>query len=381
MMVALLNAALPLLLAATANAAPLAPTVHLEADTIRADENGSWTIPFTLHNPGEYGLFGDSLFLDITVLDRGVSRTPRHNSLAFPFLIQQMGTVGAGEDKPMSFSLAAPCERAALVVRLYLHGGGHGPAYAFRETLTAEPGALTAAMPSTFVTARGNKQIECLSAPASASGPVPGLLLVPAETAHARLLARTAVRLAARGMNVVVVSPPGYGQSDGPADMAGPATLVALEAALARLVALPGTDRARLAVWGTGRGATAALLLAARHPEIARVVAQDAGYDLWATWRAADATTAANIVAEAGSDSAGWKARSPLLAAARVDARVLVLQGVDPGAPVDPARAFVAARLAGGAPVDTVWAAPGTHRLRKDGMRAGIEFLMAPARP
>jgi pimeloyl-ACP methyl ester carboxylesterase len=377
MILALVNAALPLLLAATAEAAPALPAVHLDADTVRADDKGTWVVPLTLHNPGAMGLYGDSMYVDITDLDPGVSRAPRRSTVSMAFWVQRGGAVGGGEDKTLMLSLQATCERARIALRMYEHDGAHA-SYVFRESLLAEPGAQSAALPSTFLALKAGR-IEIVTAGSTTAGPAPGVLLVPSETAHARKLARTASQLAARGMNVVAVSPPGYGLSDGPADMAGPATLAALEAALAKLAALPGTDRKRLAVWGAGRGATAALLLAARHPEITRVVAHDAGYDLRASWRAADAATAANIVAEAGGDSAGWKARSPLLVAGKLAAAVLVIQGGDPAVPAGPARAFVAARLAAHAPVDTIWAAPGAPRPRKDPLRAGIEFLAAPA--
>ncbi len=376
MITALLHAALPLLLAATTDAAAGAPTVRVASDTVRADENGMWPLTLALRNPGQYSLRGDSLFADVTDLDPGVSRAPRTTTATLSFFIQRAGTVGSNENKVCTIAFLASCERARIVLRLAMHDGGGTP-YAFRDSLVAEPGPLAAALPSSFVVVKG-RRVELVTVPAGAAGKVPGVLLVPAETAHARRLAFPASQIAARGINVVAVSPPGYGLSDGPADMCGPATLAALEAALARLVAMPGTDRTQLAVWGTGRGATAALLLAARHPEIARVIAQDAGYDLWASWRAADEATRADIAAEAGADSAGWKARSPLLAPGRLAAPVLVIQSDDPGAPMAQARAFAAARFAARAPVDTLWAVPGGHRLRKDAMRTGIEFLARP---
>ena len=377
-MMTLLNAALPLLLAVTTNAAAVVPTLRVSPDTVRTDENGTWPLAMVVHNPGQFGLYGDSLFADITDLDPGVSRSPRATTVPLSFILQRGGAVGSNEERALTVSPPATCERARIVLRAVMHSGD-GKSYAFRESLVAEPGPLSAALPSSFLTVKG-RRVEIVTVPASgAVGAVPGVLLVPAETAHARRLVPIALQIAARGINVIVVSPPGYGQSDGPADMAGPATLAALEAALAKLAALPGADRRQLAVWGTGRGATAALLLAARHPDIHKVIAQNAGYDLWASWRAADAATAANIAAEAGADSAGWKARSPLLAAVRLAAPVLVIQGNDPGAPVAPARAFAAARAAALAPVDTVWAVPGSRRLRKDPLRAGIEFLAAPA--
>jgi len=50
------------------------------------------------------------------------------------------------------------------------------------------------------------------------------------------------------------VSQPGFGTSAGPADLAGPATLAALEAALAELKRMPGIDPKRVFVLGHSQG-------------------------------------------------------------------------------------------------------------------------------
>ena len=51
--------------------------------------------------------------------------------------------------------------------------------------------------------------------------------------------------------------------------------------------------------------------------------------DLWATYRAADAShrddIRSDIIAQAGRDSAAWKARSPLLQASRIHAALCVV--------------------------------------------------------
>jgi pimeloyl-ACP methyl ester carboxylesterase len=370
--------ALALLLVAGTAAAAERPSFAVDADTVAADRRGNWAIPVTMRNPGEMGLYGDSLRVEVLDRDPGVSRAPRLHTSGFDFLLRRMGTMGAGEERRFSLVLAAPCESALIRIHAYAHTGSDGPPSAWTDSVLATPGPLSAAMPSEFLQVDG-RRVELVAAPApEGAGTVPGLLLVPSEHEHARSLLRRAAEFAARGLNVVAVSPPGYGRSDGPADLAGPATLAALSAALDRLAAMPGTAPDRLAVWGAGRGATAALLLAARRPEIERVVAQDALYDLPASRRAADPATAADMVAEAGRDSAAWRSRSPLPAAVAAPARVLILQAMEPSAP---ARAFAAARLAAGTPVDTVWALPGGHQLRRDANRAVIEFLGLPSHP
>ena len=203
MIAALVSSALPLLLAATADAAPLAPTVHLEADTVRADENGTWVIPITFHNPGPMGLYGDSMYVDVTDLDPGVSRAPRRSTVSMGFWIKRGGAVGGGEDKTLPFSLQATCERAKLALRMYVHDGGH-VAYTFRESLLAGPGALAASMPSAFLELKG-KRIEIMTAATAVTGPVPHtarrLRSVPGSAASFASAASSAASVAGPAMS------------------------------------------------------------------------------------------------------------------------------------------------------------------------------------
>ena len=355
------------------------PTMTCDADTVRADELGDWHFALTVTNPGTYSIRGDSLIAEVTDLDPGVTRAPRHSRLSLDIFFRAAGTVSAGETGSPHPMFPATAERARIVFRGYVHDN-QGGAYAFRDSVIAEGGPLTDAHASRFTKVKG-KRIEIVSSPANGAASVPGVLLVPSEYGDARKLLRRGAQCEAQGLHWVAVSPPGYGQSEGAADLAGPATLAALEAGLEQLAAIPGTDKTRLAVWGTGRGATAALLLAAKHPELKRVVAQDASYDLWASARAADPATRSNIVTEAGSDSAAWRARSPLLMAAAPKAKLLVIFGGDSAAPIDPALAYVAARAAAGAPADTLYGRPGSRRFRKDPVRTALDFLLAPSQP
>ena len=159
-----------------------------------------------------------------------------------------------------------------------------------------------------------------------AGGPAPGVLLVHDESSQARRLLQLANAYAQRGWNVLVVSQPGYGTSSGARDWAGPGTLAALSAALDKLKATRGVDPARLYVQGSGLGATAALLLAAQRNDLAGVIASSPEPDLWSAWRGADEPLHARIVAEAGRDSAAWRARSPLSQTSRIRTRLCLIQ-------------------------------------------------------
>ncbi len=353
---------------------PATPALSADADTVRAQDGASWSVPFRIQNPLGSGFFTDSVRMQVTNLDRGETNAPREHVMRFDALARLMEPVDAGGVKTYECTLPATCERARLTLLVDGHVGERS--FSLRRTVIADGGPLTDAYPSTIVTVAG-RAVELVRVPADGDGPRPGVLLVHGAGSHARLLLHLANRMAQRGWNVMLVSQPGYGLSQGPADFAGPATLRALGVALDSLEAMPGTDRERLAAWGVSRGATAVLLLAAQRPDIGSVVSESATYDLWATYRQASADDRRTLVAEAGRDSAAWRARSPLVAADKLAATVLVLHGAkDEVAPVEASRAMAMALTAHGGHVERGEAASGSHRLNpRDGSRLALEFL------
>jgi len=144
---------------------------------------------------------------------------------------------------------------------------------------------------------------------------------------------RQFVATVTQGNTVAIVSLPGSGRSAGRPDRAGPASVAAVDAAIVRLSKDPSVDPKRLGVWGVRDGATTALLAAVKHPDLQAVIAQDATYDPWAAYRALPADARQQFVREAGSDSAGWRARTPLLMATKLPAPVMVLQTSESSAP------------------------------------------------
>ncbi len=114
-------------------------------------------------------------------------------------------------------------------------------------------------------------------------------------------------------------------------------------------------DPARLAVWGAGRGATAAALLAARHPEVAALVVQSGTYDLAAAATSADAPARAEIAAEAGRDAAALRARTVLRQPIPKCAVLLVHGELDTTAPAAAAHAYEAALRKAGAKLESRW--------------------------
>ncbi|HTR97843.1 MAG TPA: hypothetical protein VMH61_08075 [Candidatus Acidoferrales bacterium] len=371
---------LPLLVSLLAAASPGAPTLRCASDTLHADADQLWTATLQLHNGLEYGLYGDSLVCEITDLSTDVCRCERHQRQTLSSIAGSTSGISAGEDSPLLLSIKAISERAHIVYRAYVHDG-QKKVYVLSDSVEAEGGELFDRYPSRLVNSGGTEIEIVTGAAASASASVPGVLLVPDDDATARRLVATIDHFVQRGWNVVAVSPPGYGRSGGRADLGGPATQAALDVALKALTAMPGADRKRIAVWGTGRGAQAALLFAASHPELCGVVAIDAVYDLWASWRAAPSAGRSDILAEAGRDSAGWRSRSPLVSATAGRVPRLVVESA--GAPgAGAARAFALACAAHGASIDTLFMGPPTpHSARRDPARTAVEFLTRVTTP
>jgi dipeptidyl aminopeptidase/acylaminoacyl peptidase len=368
-------------LATSAARAEDGPAFTTTSPTVEADQDLAWSVPMHIQNPLDAGLYLDSLFLDINDHDPGETRVPRVTRVALTFLLQLHPSLSAQEDNFLQYSSAATSEHATLTFTLTAHDqAGHH----WTRTLSVEtaPGPGFAAHPSEFATVHGHK-VEMVYVP-SDSQPAPGLLMIHGHGNHARRMLRNAEALAQRGYHVMLVSMPGYGQSEGPPDFMGPATMEAATAALEALEHKPGVDAKRIGVWGVSRGATVAALLGERRPEVRAVVAQSGSYDLWATARGTRIDGfAAIIAAEVGSDSAAWRARSPLLAADHMHATVLVLHGErDANVPVGQAHAFAAALKSHGVDVEEKFFPAAEHMLPQGEVhRVARAFLLRTLAP
>jgi dipeptidyl aminopeptidase/acylaminoacyl peptidase len=189
-------------------------------------------------------------------------------------------------------------------------------------------------------------QIEYVSfaAPAESLG-AGAVLLIHDDGQNARSLLPLAAMLAQRGYSVGAVSVPGYGRSEGKPDFAGQGTLEALDAAFEALEHTPRVNGSRIAVWGAGSGATAAVLFAAGHPEARAIIAQSGSYD----------------PAKVG----------------RIKAAVLVVHGEkDARNPAAQAHAFADALKAHGVEVETHFVAAGGAMLQPfEARRPALDFL------
>ncbi|MFN8589516.1 MAG: prolyl oligopeptidase family serine peptidase [Candidatus Eisenbacteria bacterium] len=328
-------------------------TPYMVADsTVTADETFSWLVQYTIRNPLAVGFYADSFYVDLE--DRGAngSRASRRRTDDLHALLATIRPISGGDELSLQFTMPAAFEEGTLGFRLYGHSP-EGTLPPLTATVIARPGVMSAAFPSRLVNA-GAERVELVPVPlADATRPAAGVLLVQSEDGHARELLRYATLLRQRGIASVIVSLPGCGGSNGPADFAGPATLRALDAGWNELLRLPGVDKTRLAAVGISEGGTAVARWAGRRNDVRAVALLSAYYDLASSARAnAGGELANRIATQAGRDSSALRARSPLVDARRWKMPVLVLHGAnDTDAPVADARDFAARAQAAGADV------------------------------
>lgn len=358
-------------------AAPAAPSFTADTTTIAATGTLQWEIPFTIRNPAASTFTLDSLRCEVTVLDPGTAPEGRTMDLDLGHLLRVAGPIEAGGASQFVSTGPAYAEHARLRFRLVGHLADKWP-LVFIQEIEAVPGPFSIAHPSRFLVSNGRPVEFVLVSARNTTVAAPGVLLVHGHGGNARTMLSIALYMSLRGYAVMVVSMPGYGRSEGPADFMGPATVAAASAALDTLKASPGVDPRRLGVWGISRGATVAAELGMRRADLDAVVAQSGIYDLWATYRGTRLPGFREaIVAEAGRDSAAWKARSPLLAAERFQSSILVMHGeLDDHVPAGQAHAFVDALQAHGKNAASRFFPTDGHALpRGDTFRHAIEYL------
>jgi pimeloyl-ACP methyl ester carboxylesterase len=331
------------------------PSVESLEPRTAADEQMLWGTTLRVTNSTENGLYVDSARCVIEDLDPGVTGNPKKYSVTLPGFSIIMPSLSAGQAGDARYQFPATADRARLTYHIHTHSAA-GKHWELTTVVEADPGELSKRLPSAMIDAGGHK-VETVFMPALAESgkKMPGILLVHGSGSHARTMLRLGDYLANRGFHVMLVSQPGFGTSDGPADFAGPATVSALSAALDRLERSPGVDTLRIGVWGIDRGATAASLLAAKRPEVRAVIAQSGIFDLWSTYRGTNLPALREaIVREAGRDSNAWRARSPIAGESHLHGAVMILHGeLDAQIPAVQAQSYQATLERGGTTVES----------------------------
>lgn len=209
--------------------------------------------------------------------------------------------------------------------------------------------------------AESTKRIEYFLAQPHGAGPWPMLVFVHGHQDGDRpggaVYATTGMlqRTAAKGILAAAVSQPGYGQSDGPPDFAGPRTQDAIIAVVEHLRGRRDVRSDRVGLYGYSRGAIAAAMVGVKLPSL-RVLILGAGmYDVRDGYRRLDRSRpeldglAKNMEREIGT---AYAERSALPLAGRIQAATLLLHGEkDDRCPLQGAKQLAEALERSGTPV------------------------------
>jgi dipeptidyl aminopeptidase/acylaminoacyl peptidase len=138
-------------------------------------------------------------------------------------------------------------------------------------------------------------------------------------------------RFADEGYLAVAISLPGYGDSTGPKDFAGPFTEDAVLAVIQQLKNEKQVIPDRIAIQGTSLGAVTAALIGAQERDLAGLVLISGLYDLSAFFEQNDSPAAKSVraaaIARTGGDADALRSRSALYVADRIKAETLILNG------------------------------------------------------
>jgi pimeloyl-ACP methyl ester carboxylesterase len=363
---------------ATAQVATPAKSPHLEIrpDPVVATVDFRWQFAIQIHNDLDVGLYPDSLVGYAEDMDPGKTTGPRTQEIPLNHMRGVFRPISAGDMVAFNYTGNAYFENGRVRFTLYAHTSD-GKAITMERSFMATPGPSSAMYPSETVKSNG-KNVEIVYMRALRGGDTfPALLLIHGETSHARRQLVFAKQAAVEGYAVMIVSLPGYGQSEGERDLMGPASYAAVEKALDKLLHTSGVDSSRVVVWGLGEGAGLAARLAANHPEIRAAVLQGGLYDLWAVARARGGDAMGEFAKLAGRDSSAWALRSAIVSAKHIGVPVLMLhRGHDAMANYAQAEAYAAVLRASGSTVE-LSDVDGADRNRPLGLTAetGLRFI------
>jgi dipeptidyl aminopeptidase/acylaminoacyl peptidase len=357
--------------------------IVLPQGRVTATDQFQWIFHIRVINGLDAGVYVDSLICTIEDLGSSETRASKVRRVSLDQITTAMRAISRVDSATVRYQGPALVEHARLRFHLKVHDSEERLHEATAD-LEIHPGPISQRFPSQYLEEKGQR-IEYVFVPEVwAQGLSPVVMLVHGEGSHARQLLPVAWELSNRGYSTILVSMPGYGESTGEPDFAGPTTLKALARALQHVRRIPGVDSTRTALWGFSRGATAAALLAAQREDLQGVVLQAGIYDLASAY---DSTASEELRAEirhqAGKRGESWKRRSPRLSSRGIRAPVLIIHGErDQEVPATQALTMAAALRKAGRTATVNLLPEAEHRFATS-LAAGpaLEFLRAHLRP
>jgi pimeloyl-ACP methyl ester carboxylesterase len=328
-------------LASHARATDSLPHLVLPSAPVQASDDFQWSIPVRVVNGTDQGIYLDSLHIVIKDDYAGSRRRGQTWTFNVTSFTKILRSVSAHDSGQVTYQGPSYAEIANVTMRLHCHTGDGTMLTTPDATVQMAPSSISSRHPPLFLQTK-NGRVEYSLVPELWPGRrSPGVLLIHGEDAQARDWLPVAWYVANHGFSCMLMSLPGYGLSEGPADFAGPRSVAAVNQVLDLLRRGPNIDSTRLAIWGISEGATVAAIVAAKRKDVGAVVLQSGLYDLADAMRTSQSKEFQRILETEAGPKSGWKNRSPLLAQVRPAAPTLVLHGGDDRVvPVEQAKAY-----------------------------------------
>ena len=173
----------------------------------------------------------------------------------------------------------------------------------------------------------------------------PAILLLHGADARAQRFRRAMLAHVRDGFFLMSISLPGFGASTGPEDFAGPRSVKAVLAAIRYLRTRENVKKDGIFIYGIGQGASVAALAAAGSGNISGLILENGFYDLEKTYTLLSEKQKARIRAALGGPPAqikeAYRKRSPIRAADKIKAPILLLHSQEGPYPIRGAEAFL----------------------------------------
>ena len=176
-------------------------------------------------------------------------------------------------------------------------------------------------------------------------GRYPALLLLHGADARAQRFRRAILAHVHDEFFLMSISLPGFGASTGPEDFSGPRSVEAVLGSIHYLRTRENVRKDGIFIYGIGQGASAAVLAATRSANISGLILENGFYDLEQTYGRLSHKQKNRIRAVLGGSPAqteeAYRERSPIRAADKIKASILLLHSQGGPYPLSGAEAFV----------------------------------------